>query len=162
MSADRPSRSALSARERIKTNPVISRATRQQSGRPRRRRRTARADVGVRPVRHGLRRARQPRRLHFGETGVRARVPENPPHCAEHVRITVCSVSLSNVEKKGATLQLTLFDPDRKVVCCDENKAVAAVHVSGRDVLSNAQVNVASLLITSAAGALLGPYFFGD
>mmetsp|Transcript_13343 Transcript_13343/g.23904 ORF Transcript_13343/g.23904 Transcript_13343/m.23904 type:complete len:287 (+) Transcript_13343:175-1035(+) len=59
----------------------------------------------------------------------------------------------------GATLQVTHFDPEKKVVC-NGSLVPASVHISGRDVLSNAQVNVASILITSIAGPLIGSYLF--
>jgi hypothetical protein len=63
-------------------------------------------------------------------------------------------------KKKGATFQATYFDPDRKVVCHGVNAAETAVIVSGRDILTNAQVNVASILVASAAGGVLGPCVF--
>jgi hypothetical protein len=66
----------------------------------------------------------------------------------------------SHDKQKGATLQATYFDSEKKVVCHGIAAAGTAVHVSGWDFLTNAQVNVASILIASAAGSLLGPYVF--
>jgi hypothetical protein len=63
-------------------------------------------------------------------------------------------------EQKGATVQATYFDPEKKVVCHGNTAAGTAVRVSGWDILTNAQVNVASILVASAAGAALGPYIF--
>ena len=58
------------------------------------------------------------------------------------------------------TIQATYFDPERKVVCHGNTAAGTAVRVSGWDILTNAQVNVASILIASATGAALDPYIF--
>lgn len=64
----------------------------------------------------------------------------------------------------GATLQVTHFDPVKKVVCNNiigETTPIGkVVRISGMDVLTNAQVNVASIIVTSAAGAVVGPFFF--
>lgn len=57
----------------------------------------------------------------------------------------------------GATLQITYFDEDKKVVSDTPNNAV---RIAGMDVLSNTQVNFVSVLITSALGFIGGPLFF--
>lgn len=64
----------------------------------------------------------------------------------------------------GATVQVTYYDVDRKVVVSSKGKdsnTSNIKHISGYDILSNAQVNVVSVLITSIlGGVLLGPFFF--
>lgn len=76
---------------------------------------------------------------------------------------TICGIFGSFVDSiLGATVQATYFDPDRKVVVVCHNSAAAgtAVHISGRNFLTNAQVNVASIMIASTVGYVLGPYVF--
>ena len=58
----------------------------------------------------------------------------------------------------GATLQITYFDQDKKVV--SDTPKNNAVRIAGMDVLSNTQVNLVSVLITSALGFIGGPLFF--
>lgn len=58
----------------------------------------------------------------------------------------------------GATLQITYFDEDKKVV--SDTSKNNAVRIAGMDVLSNTQVNLVSVLITSALGFIGGPLFF--
>lgn len=58
----------------------------------------------------------------------------------------------------GATLQITYFDEDKKVV--SDTPKNNAVRIAGMDVLSNTQVNLVSVLITSALGFIGGPLFF--
>lgn len=58
----------------------------------------------------------------------------------------------------GATLQITYFDQDKKVV--SDTQKNNAVRIAGIDVLSNTQVNLVSVLITSALGFIGGPLFF--
>ena len=64
---------------------------------------------------------------------------------------------------QGATVQATYFDPEKKAVSNNDKnatKAEALVHISGTDILTNAQVNVASICITSAIGSAIASYFF--
>mmetsp|Transcript_32289 Transcript_32289/g.68295 ORF Transcript_32289/g.68295 Transcript_32289/m.68295 type:complete len:192 (+) Transcript_32289:2-577(+) len=73
---------------------------------------------------------------------------------------TICGILGSIVDSiLGATLQVTYFDSEKKVVCSDF-VASSSVRISGSDVLSNAQVNVASILITSLAGSVIGNHIF--
>ena len=58
----------------------------------------------------------------------------------------------------GATLQITYFDEDKKVV--SDTPKNNAVRIAGMDVMSNTQVNLVSVLITSALGFIGGPLFF--
>ncbi|KAJ0396892.1 hypothetical protein P43SY_000158 [Pythium insidiosum] len=57
----------------------------------------------------------------------------------------------------GATLQLTRFDPDAKTICAEGEDATrtGTQHVSGSDVLTNAQVNAVSVVLTTALSALV-------
>lgn len=100
-------------------------------------------------------------------------------HFGQHCRLDLgkaipsCSVFLVLILTfvmfaQGATLQITLFDPEKKLVVCTadtgntifgESKS-SLMHISGRNVLSNAQVNLASILITSVAGAAIGTCCF--
>lgn len=58
----------------------------------------------------------------------------------------------------GATLQITYFDQDKKVV--SDTPKNNALRIAGMDILSNTQVNLVSVLITSALGFIGGPLFF--
>jgi hypothetical protein len=60
---------------------------------------------------------------------------------------------------KGATLQATYYDKEKK--CILSAPSHATIHISGKDILTNAQVNVASVLITSVVGFYIGGLFFG-
>lgn len=60
----------------------------------------------------------------------------------------------------GATVQRTYFDPEKKSVCGHDSVAKGSVHISGSDMLSNAQVNVASILITTVIASVVGPHLF--
>ncbi|GLD97952.1 hypothetical protein PINS_up006649 [Pythium insidiosum] len=56
----------------------------------------------------------------------------------------------------GATLQLTRFDADAKQICAEDDATTRRGqqrHVSGMDVLSNAQVNAVSVVLTTALSA---------
>ena len=64
---------------------------------------------------------------------------------------------------QGATVQATYYDQDRKTIICDGSSKMTGegmIHISGRDILTNAQVNVVSIIIATAAGYFLGPYIF--
>lgn len=62
----------------------------------------------------------------------------------------------------GALVQATYYDKDTKLVYCNKCDAPkTAVHIGGRDILTNAQVNFASVLVTSLFGGLvLAPFIF--
>lgn len=63
---------------------------------------------------------------------------------------------------QGATVQVTYYNKEKKFIysCSRECLPPDAIHISGSDVLSNAQVNVVSIMITSACGAAIGSAFF--
>ena len=59
----------------------------------------------------------------------------------------------------GATLQATYFDEETQIIV--PFAAPGLKHISGKDILSNAQVNLFSVIITTAIGGmLLGPIMF--
>ncbi|TYZ59859.1 hypothetical protein PybrP1_005801 [[Pythium] brassicae (nom. inval.)] len=59
----------------------------------------------------------------------------------------------------GATLQATWFDSERHTICEERHHTTAAAtHVSGKDVLTNEQVNAVSVVATTLAAGLLAPY----
>jgi uncharacterized membrane protein len=59
----------------------------------------------------------------------------------------------------GATIQVTYFDEETKRVVSSRSVAPKAKHVSGRDLLTNEQVNLVSTIITTALGGwLLAPW----
>mmetsp|Transcript_10057 Transcript_10057/g.14747 ORF Transcript_10057/g.14747 Transcript_10057/m.14747 type:complete len:304 (-) Transcript_10057:316-1227(-) len=62
----------------------------------------------------------------------------------------------------GATVQATYYDADEKLVYCSKEDAPKNVkHVHGLNLLSNAQVNLVSVFITSLlGGVVLGPIMF--
>jgi uncharacterized membrane protein len=62
----------------------------------------------------------------------------------------------------GATLQVSYYDDDRKLIYNNKKDAPAgSKRISGRDVLSNAQVNLVSVLIvTYCASSYLAPRLF--
>mmetsp|Transcript_12873 Transcript_12873/g.18444 ORF Transcript_12873/g.18444 Transcript_12873/m.18444 type:complete len:282 (+) Transcript_12873:41-886(+) len=61
----------------------------------------------------------------------------------------------------GATLQATYFDEEKKVISANNSsKHRNAKWVAGIDGLSNTQVNLVSVMITSAIGFCIGPSFF--
>jgi uncharacterized membrane protein len=64
----------------------------------------------------------------------------------------------------GATLQVSFFDPDKKLAYSgprDTALPKGVTHTCGVDILTNAQVNLLSVAITMAIGSfVLGPYFF--
>jgi uncharacterized protein (TIGR00297 family) len=59
----------------------------------------------------------------------------------------------------GATLQVTYFDEAKKVISANSSKRNAK-RIAGLDILSNTQVNLVSVLITSTLGFFIGPFFF--
>mmetsp|Transcript_3920 Transcript_3920/g.10818 ORF Transcript_3920/g.10818 Transcript_3920/m.10818 type:complete len:236 (+) Transcript_3920:1858-2565(+) len=63
----------------------------------------------------------------------------------------------------GATVQTSYYDNEKKVIYCSEGTLPpSAVHVCGADILSNVQVNLVSVLATTALGGLLiGPAMYG-
>lgn len=69
---------------------------------------------------------------------------------------------------KGATVQATYYDQDRKIIInCDGSSKImiggegnGIQHISGRDILTNAQVNIVSIMIATSAGYFFGPYIF--
>jgi len=62
----------------------------------------------------------------------------------------------------GATIQATYYDKEKKLIYCEREGAPKTVdHICGINILSNAQVNVVSVLMTSILGGLiLGPMIF--
>lgn len=60
----------------------------------------------------------------------------------------------------GATLQVTYFDEDKKVISANNSLKGDAKWIAGIDGLSNTQVNLVSVMITSAIGFYIGPLFF--
>mmetsp|Transcript_10812 Transcript_10812/g.17840 ORF Transcript_10812/g.17840 Transcript_10812/m.17840 type:complete len:280 (+) Transcript_10812:137-976(+) len=59
----------------------------------------------------------------------------------------------------GATLQVTYFDEEKKVISSISAKENAK-WIAGMDTLSNTQVNLVSVMITSAIGFYVGPLLF--
>lgn len=59
----------------------------------------------------------------------------------------------------GATLQVTYFDEEKKVISANSSQRNSK-RISGMDILSNTQVNLLSVAITSALGFFVGPLFF--
>lgn len=62
----------------------------------------------------------------------------------------------------GATLQATYYDPDKKLIHCCSDEIVSnkskVDHLHGWNILSNVQVNLVSVLITTLVGGFyLGP-----
>ena len=64
----------------------------------------------------------------------------------------------------GATVQATFYDKEKKLIYCEREGAPKAVdHICGMNILSNAQVNAVSVLISSMLGGLiLGPMIFQE
>jgi len=64
----------------------------------------------------------------------------------------------------GATLQSSYYDDDKKLTYCEKQEEVnnkSIKHISGFDVLTNAQVNLVSvIIITIIGGSYLGPLIF--
>ena len=77
-------------------------------------------------------------------------------------RNTECDPLLDSTMAKGATAQATYYDKEKKAVCScyHGNVQPNVVHISGRNILSNTQVNVLSILMTSAIMTMMSPYFF--
>jgi len=60
----------------------------------------------------------------------------------------------------GATLQCSYYDVDRKLIYC-KKETKSMKHISGFDVLTNAQVNLASVIfITIVGGGYIAPFIF--
>lgn len=58
----------------------------------------------------------------------------------------------------GATIQASYYDGDKKLAYCggkESKKPPSATHVSGLDILSNAQVNLVSTLVTTLFGGII-------
>jgi len=63
----------------------------------------------------------------------------------------------------GATVQMTLYDTDLKCVYSIDNihSKTSIKHIAGLNLLNNAQVNLVSVLVTTAIGSLIiGPMIF--
>lgn len=60
----------------------------------------------------------------------------------------------------GATLQESRYDPSKEQICAEGIAAKEAKRVSGLDVLSNAQVNLASVVLTTAASGQIARWLF--
>eukprot|EP00592_Proboscia_alata_P015578 CAMPEP_0194394032 /NCGR_PEP_ID=MMETSP0174-20130528/123630_1 /TAXON_ID=216777 /ORGANISM="Proboscia alata, Strain PI-D3" /LENGTH=242 /DNA_ID=CAMNT_0039189787 /DNA_START=586 /DNA_END=1315 /DNA_ORIENTATION=- len=63
----------------------------------------------------------------------------------------------------GATLQASYYDVEKKMICETDGPGGASTirHISGMDILSNAQVNLVSVFATTIIGALvLGPFIY--
>ena len=61
----------------------------------------------------------------------------------------------------GATLQETYFDEEKKLIYHAEGRPKNSSKISGTNFLSNEQVNLVSLAIsTGVAGSVLGPFVF--
>lgn len=61
----------------------------------------------------------------------------------------------------GATVQASYWDPETKLSYQSDNCPPTAKHVCGFNLLSNAQVNLASVVVMTAAGGyIIGPLVF--
>ncbi len=61
----------------------------------------------------------------------------------------------------GATLQVTYFDEEKKVISANNSsEQTNAKWIAGIDGLTNTQVNLVSVMITSPLGFYIGPLFF--
>lgn len=62
----------------------------------------------------------------------------------------------------GATLQASSYDVERAQICAEGDASAGArrQHIAGVDVLTNAQVNLASVLVTTAASGELARLLF--
>ena len=60
----------------------------------------------------------------------------------------------------GATLQVTFFDEEKKVISSNSTREGNVKWIAGMDRISNTQVNLVSVMITSALGFYFGPSFF--
>ena len=62
----------------------------------------------------------------------------------------------------GATVQATYYDSDKKLIYCSKEDAPkTAEHLCGYNLLTNAQVNLVSVFLTSVIGGVfLGPLIF--
>ena len=64
---------------------------------------------------------------------------------------------------KGATVQATYYDEEKKCINShvdQKDQSSNIIHVSGRNILTNAQVNLTSILITSVVGFGTGHIYF--
>lgn len=77
---------------------------------------------------------------------------------------TICGLVGSFLDSLlGAILQSSYYDDEKHVSHCGEegNESTSKLrHISGINILTNAQVNFASLILTCALGALVGPLVY--
>ncbi|OWZ01946.1 hypothetical protein PHMEG_00026585, partial [Phytophthora megakarya] len=60
----------------------------------------------------------------------------------------------------GATVQATYFDRSSRKICDESEPQADVEHICGVDLLSNEQVNVVSVLVTTAISGTVATYLF--